>query len=104
MFSIDALLSSSRRPEYEGSFQQFLPRWQTSTNFGYTPSRVPDFQPFGGKFNKLYICINNFFVFVENNNTHFIYLFRKAFDPVVKIFVVYHCTSSIYHDFDAVDL
>ena len=51
MFSIDALLSSSRRPEFEGSFHQFLPRWQTPTTFGYVPSLAPDFQAFGGMLN-----------------------------------------------------
>lgn len=53
MFSIDALLSSSRRPEFEASFHQFLPRWQTPTTFGYAPSLASDLQPFGG----MLICI-----------------------------------------------
>ena len=48
MFSIDALLSSPRRQDCGGSFQQLLPRWQTPSNFGYASNRVTDFPSFGG--------------------------------------------------------
>lgn len=62
MFSIDALLSPSRRAECETGFHHFLPStWQVpATHSRYNSNRVTDFQTHGGKLEvmfTLYQCV-----------------------------------------------
>ena len=58
VFSIDSLLASSRRPDYEGYNGQFMTRFQNS--FGFSPTNVSsEYQTFGGmlKQSELHVCL-----------------------------------------------